>query len=286
MNTILFTTAIPPKEIEKLISTFVSEGNGLHTGPVKFDNKYAKLDASLRVDLSGSKAKYAFGALEFGPIDALLSIKEFRVKIDWHNVLKIPRKLCIHLKDPCGNTIIKECIHFDLGVTELVLINNLPLRERIDLRLLDIAFRDKGSSDYALTGDIAIISTLVELFTAGFIRGMVAQVHDFVERLLKSVFGNGALAKLFIEILKAVFKIFDLAVGVVMDLVSLALRPLDELLHQLFPEQLEVTLKKDAFPKQFPIVNKTNSRPAVTIPISVPPKVTLIQSGLQLEVYS
>lgn len=289
MSTTFLSVSIPPNEVEKLVDTAVDVSGKLFSDKFLKEHKDYRVEGTLRIDLRDAKANYRLGALKYGPIDALLTIKDFRVWIDWHNLFKIPKELCLEIKDPCGNTVIRECVHFDLGVTELRLTDLLPpIRYRDDVELLDVSFRDKDATKeyYALTGDLPLAATLHGFFGPGFIRGAVQQVGDLVERLLRSVFGNNPFADLLIALLKSIVAIVDLAIAFLTDIAKLALRPLDELLHKLFPTQLKIVLQEKGFPKNLQILSKSGDRPAVTIPITSPPRIELLRTGLEMEIYS
>ncbi len=285
MQTKFLTAHVSPKEVEKFVETLVYPEGGIYNQPINKRGKNFSLTSDLRVDFRDAKAKYRLGSLQYGPVDVSYLVKDLTFKVDWHNDLNIPHDICIELKDPCGDTILKECLHFDLGITDVVVIQNGTLRWRDDSSVLYIAFRDKGGEYYALTGDVPICEMLYRLI-AGFIRGAIAQAGDLVEKLLESCIGTGDIAKLFIAAIKLIFKILDKLLGFLEDIITLIIfRPIDELLHQIFGDNLEITLQSEGFPKKLKIIPEAKPLPPVIVGISTPPKITLVQTGLELEVY-
>lgn len=289
MKSKLLKAHIPPKEVEKFLEALVPPEGGVITQPLKSEGKHFHFDADLTVDFRDATAWYKLGALTYGPVDIALKVRKMSFIIDWHRDLNIPHEICIDIKDPCGHQLIKECIHFDLGVTELVFIQNHTERWREKMSLLDVSFRDKdhGGDYYALTGDIPFVEDFARLLL-GLVRGKIKQLgEDLVTKLLEHVLGTGDLAKLFIEAIKLVFRIVDILVGFLIDLIALMLRPIDELLHKIFGDLLEITLNPKGFPKKLPVIaeDKARSRPPVTVDITTPPFITLAQSGVELEVY-
>src|SRR4051812_38789037 len=108
MPTSLLLAHVTPAEVEKLVDTLDKIGGGVINQPVNKDGKWFSLRSSLRVDLREAKAEYELGSLKVGPIDAVYHVDEFRVKIDWHQVLNIGHEVCLELKDPCGDVIFRE----------------------------------------------------------------------------------------------------------------------------------------------------------------------------------
>ena len=287
MNKKLLKAHISPSEIEQFVNCLIPPEGGTTKTPLTSNSDNFKFDGDLTIDFRDASAKYQLGSLTYGPVDVALYVKKLSFKIDWHKDLNIPHEVCIDIKDPCGHQLIHQCIHFDLGVTEIIFIQDQTFRWREKGTLLDIAFRDNGGDYYALTGDLPIAEILTRAI-GGIIRGAVKQLgEDLVNKLLEHVLGTGDIAKLFILAIKAVFHIVDVLLGWLFDLIAILERPFDELLHKVFGNLLEIVLQEKAFPKKLPVISedKLKARPAVTIDISTAPFLTLAQSGLELEVY-
>jgi hypothetical protein len=287
--TTLLTISAKPKEVEALIDTLDDASLGVTEEPFEEHKNDYEFKGKFRVDTRNAKPEYRFGALHYGPIKAELVVDYFVVYIDWHKKLGIPKKHCIKLKDPCGNTLIDVCWTWDFGVSHFVLLKNQTLTNIVDVPVLDLAFRDKPKNkDYfELTGDIPLLGALVEVLLSGFIKGAVSQVETFVKKLLSNVLGGGEIAKLFIDFLIGAIRIVAKALDFVTDIVRLAFQPIDELLHKVFDEKIEITLQEEGFPKKLVLIDsqKNPPRPEVPIQISKPPKIDLNTGGLKIEVW-
>lgn len=282
--TTLLSLQFAPNEVTQLIDMADDSMLGEFKSAIDSKGQWHDLSGDLKIDIRAAKPTYQLGSLNYGPITTDLFIKHLKCRIDWHRSLGIPRKVCITIRDPCGNVILDECVSFDLGVTEFALLQSVPFATKFDADLLDISLRDKGGDYFALTGDIPLAGTLFDVLLAGVIKAAISKVGDFVIRLLRNVFGSGDLAKLLINIILETFKIVEKAVDFISDIVKLALRPLDEALHKWFDEKLEITLQSEAFPKKLTLIKATGNRPQVYVSIAKPPLVSLNAQGFTVEV--
>lgn len=282
----LLSVQLSPKEVERLISLADNVSQGVveghfHSGG---DGKGCEIIGMVRVDLTQAEPNYSFGKLTYGPITAQLKVEKLWVEIDWHSALHIPKKLCLTIKDPCGHVIIDECVHFDLGVTKFDLFRGWLPASKFSPEVLDLSFVDTGEDGFDLKGDVPFVGQLYEVFLIGISRAALDALGSLVQQLLESVIGTSWLAKQIINILKSAFEIVDKAEGLVAEIIKTGLQPLDELLHGLFKDKLEIGLKKAAFPKRLTIMKAAAQRPPVVLNLVTPPIADLKASGLYVEV--
>lgn len=283
--TTLVSASLTPKEVEKLIDLADNPSNTVTSSKLDYKDSNFDIKGTFDVDMTKAKPHYYAGKLVYGPASARIKIDHLKVKIDWHNALGIKKKVCLTIKDPCGNVIFEQCVHFNLGVTTLELYSGTITLAKLEAEILDLGFADKGGLGFDLRGDVPFVAMLFEVFVTSIYRSAVESLGSLITDLLRAVFGSNWVADRLIEIVISAFKIIDKANEFIGRVIRLGLQPLDELLHNLFGDKIELTLKKDAFPKQLTILSATSIRPAVTIGITRPPRVDLKQKGLELEVF-
>ena len=284
MSDTLIHADIPAQDINTMLNAFSSAGPTFDS-PFSDENSSLRIKGNLHISLAEAKSDFRLGALRYGPIDTIVTIEDFTVKIDWHNIFHIPHDLCLEIKDPCGDTLVKECVHIDLGISKIHLISNLNIPLNPTVELLEVKFTNQPGDFYSLVGKLPILTTLADGLAVGFAKGLAESLENWIDKLLHSIFGDNPISDLFIDLLKVVFKLVDLALDLLGKLIALALQPIDTLIQQLCGDLLEITLKADAFPKNFPVLSKTDDRTAVTIAVEPEPKITFLQSGIQLEIY-
>lgn len=284
----LITATLSGNELEHLVDYADDSAGKQNSEP--FAGKFAVIDVagSLDTDLTKAKPQYKLGALQYGPIEASVHIDHLDVVIDWHNALGIPHAVCLTLKDPCGHVIYDECVSFDLGVTTLHLYSGPILATDFSARILDVDFVQGNADYFDLKGKLSFVAMLYDILVAGIAKAATRHVGEFVEELLKKVFGHGDIANLLINVIKSVFRIIDKAMDFVADTVKAGLQPLDEALHAIFGNDLEIMLKREALPRKLVVMAETKSppRPAVTVVLANPPNVDLLADGLHVEMWA
>lgn len=283
----LLVVKLSSAEVRKLIDFADSSNNVVMQLPFETpkppDTAAYKIKGQLNVDLRKAKPDYKSSRLSYGPVDVGIYFNEISVKFDWHRILGIPKKICLELKDPCGNVIFKECVNFDLGITTIPVYNiGLPL-SKFNIDVLGLKFQDSGGQSYDLSAYFPIASQLFEIFVLGTIRAFTAQLGREVERLLRNTFGGGWLADRLIDIIKFTFKIIEKAFEFASKLIRDFLLPIEQLFKEFFGEYLHVTIKNNALPRQIPIISATAGRPAVYLPLNRPPLIHLRSSTIVLE---
>jgi hypothetical protein len=299
---LLATVKADLDEAAKIISK-TAPGPGGENGIVKrpFKNSSSALvhyAGALIVDFNKAKVTVTGSGgsrhLSYGKVETTLHFDTLEVVIAWNDALGIPKEIPVEIDDPCGDVLYKDTVHLDLGVSTVQIVpnplfpdGNIPVYD-LTATIIEPHFEVNPKDDhyYMLAGYIAVLEDIEHAFVDAFTDALFRMLRTALDNVLHAVLGNGDLANIIIGILE---KIVDIAASITAfirdELADLVLDPIDDLLVQIFSSKLLIVLDGTAVPKQFELMKKTDVRPAVTIPISKPPRLTPYSSGLTVEVF-
>ena len=277
---------LSPKEVSTFIDSLddVSQEKPLQKVPIEYgrnDTKPFKIIGEIIVDIARATPYYRAGALQYGPIDILVEISHFEIVLNWHDIVGIPRNGCIKILDACGEEL-KVCWDWDFGITRIP-FPSFGFGESIEPVILDLNYR-KEEDQFVLYGEIAIISAIIEMLTYGLARGTNQAMKRAVKKMLKDALGNGEIARLFIKLIVEVFNIMDLALKVLGDILKIILQPIEELLHELLGDDIEIKLGGE-LDKKLKILAEENKHSAVFLNLGKEPEINLNKHGLELILY-